>query len=140
MSQDPVTIEQYQELEKKMASIEEELNKYRDFVKELAPLLDCLQGHDALVEGILAGKINNDLAKVIMGDKIDEDPDDADDYDENDDCYDSYRSGRYESIDGNDNDEDVHCTYDAEGNEYITSDTDIFGEPYEDWNDSNDRG
>lgn len=140
MSQESVTIEQYRELQEKVASMEKELKEYRDFVNELAPLLDCLQGHDALVEGILSGKINNDLAKVIMGNKIDEDSAEADDYDVDDDCCDDSRSGRFESIDGNDDNEDVHCTYDADGNEYITSDTDIFGEPYEDWNDSNDRG
>ena len=80
------------------------------------------------------------MARVILGEKIDGDSADADDCDEEDDYYDGYHSGRYESLDGNDKDEDVHCTYDADGNEYITSDTDIFGEPYEDWNDSNDRG
>ncbi len=65
-----VPIEQYKELETKLGQQGKELGEYRSFVKELEPLLEKLQGNDEMVEAILAGKFDSNLAKAVLEGKV----------------------------------------------------------------------
>lgn len=65
-----VTNEQYKELEVKLGEQGKELGDFRTFVDEVTPLLDKLQSQPEVVEAILSGKINAQLAKSVSEGKF----------------------------------------------------------------------
>jgi len=62
---------QYEALEKKLGEQGKELGDYRSFVKNITPLLDKLDEQPELIQAILDGKIDTELAKAAMEGKID---------------------------------------------------------------------
>lgn len=61
---------QYDELFSKFGSQGKELGEYRQFFQNIAPLLDKLDQNPELVQGIIDGKIDKDLAKAIYEGRI----------------------------------------------------------------------
>lgn len=61
---------QYEELEKKLGTQGEEVGEYRNFVKEITPLMEKLEGKDEIVQAILDDKITPELAKAISDGKV----------------------------------------------------------------------
>lgn len=61
---------QAKELEKKLGEQGTELGKYRSYLQNIDPLLRTLEGQDDLVEAIMDGKINSELAKAVSEGKI----------------------------------------------------------------------
>lgn len=57
---------QYKELEVKFGQQGRELGEYREFITNTAPLLDKLEKGPELVEAILAGKVDTNLAKAAI--------------------------------------------------------------------------
>lgn len=66
-----ITQDQYEALEKKLGEQGKELGDYRSFVKNISPLLDKLDAQPELIQAILDGKIDAELAKKAMEGKID---------------------------------------------------------------------
>ena len=60
----------YEELAKKMGEGSEELGNYREFFKEITPLLDKMQDMPEVAEVILEGKLTSDMATAIMDGKV----------------------------------------------------------------------
>lgn len=65
-----ISKDQYEALEKKLGEQGKELGDYRGFVKNITPLLDKLDEQPELIQAILDGKIDADLAKAAMDGKI----------------------------------------------------------------------
>lgn len=65
-----ISKEQYEALEKKLGEQGKELGDYRSFVKNITPLLDKLDAQPELIQAILDGKIDTDLAKAAMEGKV----------------------------------------------------------------------
>jgi hypothetical protein len=61
---------QYEELESKMGPMGQELGDYRKFFEGVAPLLDKLDQSPQLVQAIMEGRIDADLAKAALEGKI----------------------------------------------------------------------
>ena len=60
----------YNELEKKLGSQGKELGDFKNFFKEISPLLDKLDAQPELVQAIIDGKIDGSLAKAAIEGKI----------------------------------------------------------------------
>lgn len=60
----------YEELEKKFGSQGRELGEYRSFIEGITPLLNKLDASPELVQAIIDGKVDSDLAKAAMEGKI----------------------------------------------------------------------
>jgi len=60
----------YEELEKKLGSQGEELGEYRTFFEGVAPLLDTLDKSPELVQAIINGQIDENIAKAAIEGKI----------------------------------------------------------------------
>lgn len=60
----------YEELESKLGKQGEELGDYRNFFKEISPLLDKLDEQPELVQAIIDGKVDTSLAKAASEGKI----------------------------------------------------------------------
>jgi len=65
-----ISRQDYEELEKKLGTNSEELGSYRNFFKEISPLLDKLQDSPEVAEAILEGKITAELASAILEGKV----------------------------------------------------------------------
>ncbi len=61
---------QYEYLEKKVEAQCEELEEYRNFIKDITPLMKKLEGKDVIVQVILDDKITPELAKAILDGKV----------------------------------------------------------------------
>ena len=61
---------QYEALEKRLGEQGQELGDYRSFVKNITPLLDKLDAQPEVIQAILDGKIDSELAKAAMEGKI----------------------------------------------------------------------
>jgi len=62
--------ETYEQLEKRLGEQGVEVGDFRKFFNEISPLLDKLQTQPEVVEAIMAGKIDVNLAKAISDGKI----------------------------------------------------------------------
>jgi hypothetical protein len=62
---------QYEELQTKLGSQGQELGEYRQFFQGISPLLDKLDEQPELVQAIIDGKINSELAKAAIEGKVD---------------------------------------------------------------------
>ena len=60
----------YEELEKKLGTMGQELGEYRTFFNNIAPLLDKLDQSPELVQAILDGKIDKSLAQAVYDGKV----------------------------------------------------------------------
>ena len=60
----------YEELEKRLGTQGKELGDYKGFVKSISPILDKLEEQPELIQAILDGKIDANLAKAAMEGKI----------------------------------------------------------------------
>ena len=60
----------YKELEKKFGSQGRELGEYRSFIEGITPLLNKLDASPELVQAIIDGKVDSELAKAAMEGKI----------------------------------------------------------------------
>lgn len=60
----------YEELEKKFGSQGRELGEYRSFIEGITPLLNKLDASPELVQAIIDGKVDSELAKAAMEGKI----------------------------------------------------------------------
>lgn len=60
----------YAELEKKLGEQGKELGEYRDFVKNLTPLLNKLDAQPELVQAIINDKIDSKLTSAILEGKV----------------------------------------------------------------------
>lgn len=60
----------YEELEKKLGTMGQELGEYRTFFNNIAPLLDKLDQSPELVQAILDGKIDKSLAQAVYEGKV----------------------------------------------------------------------
>lgn len=65
-----ITPEMYQALEKKLGEQGQELGGYREFVQNITPLLEKLDANPELVQAIVDGKIDQDLAKAVLEGKV----------------------------------------------------------------------
>lgn len=65
-----ITPEMYQALEKKMGEMGNELGGYREFVQNITPLLEKLDANPELVQAIVDGKIDQNLAKAVLDGKV----------------------------------------------------------------------
>lgn len=63
--------ENYRELETKLGEQGRELGEYRNFVDGIAPLLEKLDKSPEIVQAILDGKINVDIANAIIEGRVD---------------------------------------------------------------------
>lgn len=61
---------QYKDLETKLGSQGEELGKYRSYLSNIDPLLKTLEQQPELIQAIMDGKINSDLAKAAIEGKL----------------------------------------------------------------------
>ena len=66
-----VSKEDYEELGKKLSVQGTELGDYRQFYKDIAPLLDKIQDQPEIAEAILEGKLTTELVQAISEGKID---------------------------------------------------------------------
>jgi len=62
--------EQYTALEKKLGEQGNELGDLRNFFEEVEPLMDKLQEQPELVEAIMSGKVDTDLAQAVLSNKV----------------------------------------------------------------------
>ena len=62
--------DQYENLEKKLGEQGEEVKEYRDFIKDITPLMEKLDGKEEIVQAILDDKITPDLAKAVLDGKV----------------------------------------------------------------------
>ena len=60
----------YEELETKLGSMGNELGEYRSFFQGVAPLLEKLDKSPELVQAIVDGKVDQDLAKAVLEGKF----------------------------------------------------------------------
>ena len=67
---DVVSKEQYEELEKKLGTQGQELGEFREFFSQISPLLDKLDKQPELVQAIIDGKVDGDLAKAALEGKV----------------------------------------------------------------------
>ena len=65
-----VTPEMYKSLETKMGEMGQELGGYREFVQSITPLLEKLDASPQLVQAIIDGKIDSDLAQAVADGKV----------------------------------------------------------------------
>ena len=56
----------YEELAQKLGQNSEELGNFRQFFKEVGPLLDKLQDQPEIVEAVMEGKLTSELAQAIL--------------------------------------------------------------------------
>jgi hypothetical protein len=61
----------YKELETRFGSQGQELGEYRTFFQNIAPLLDKLDQAPELVQAIIDGKVDADIAKAVMEGRVD---------------------------------------------------------------------
>lgn len=61
---------QFDEAETKIGEQGKELGEYRDFFKEISPLLDKLKAEPEVVEAIMQGKIDSKLAQSVLDGKV----------------------------------------------------------------------
>ena len=61
----------YEELQSRFGTQGQELGEYRKFFQNIAPLLDKLDDAPELVQAIVDGKVDKDLAKAVLEDRID---------------------------------------------------------------------
>ena len=61
---------QFEEAETKIGEQGKELGEYRDFYKEISPLLDKLKAEPEVVEAIMQGKIDTKLAQSVLEGKV----------------------------------------------------------------------
>lgn len=61
---------QFNEAETKIGEQGKELGEYRDFIKEISPLLDKLKAEPEVVEAIMQGKIDSKLAQSVLEGKV----------------------------------------------------------------------
>ncbi|MCK5616264.1 hypothetical protein KAR91_81130 [Candidatus Pacearchaeota archaeon] len=69
-TKETVSKEQYEQLESKLGSQGQELGDYREFYKNVGPLLKELDKQPDLIEAIMAGKIDADLVQAAMDGKV----------------------------------------------------------------------
>lgn len=62
---------QYEELEKKLGIQGTELGEYRNFFQNITPLLEKLDASPELVQAIVDGKIDQQLAKAVFEGRVD---------------------------------------------------------------------
>ena len=62
--------EQYENLEKKLGDQSDEVKEYRDFIKDITPLMEKLDGKEEIVQAILDGKITPELVKAVSDGKV----------------------------------------------------------------------
>jgi len=67
---DYVDKKQYEELERKLGEQGNELGKARDFMEEIQPLMEKLEGRPEIVEAIIDDKLTPELAKSILEGKV----------------------------------------------------------------------
>jgi hypothetical protein len=60
----------YEELEGKMGSMGNELGEFRSFFEGISPLLDRLDKSPELVQAIVDGRVDSDLAKAVLDGKV----------------------------------------------------------------------
>ncbi len=60
----------YEGLESKLGSMGNELGEYRNFFQGISPLLEKLDKSPELVQAIVDGKVDQDLAKAVMEGKV----------------------------------------------------------------------
>lgn len=60
----------YEELETKLGSMGNELGEYRSFFQGISPLLERLDKSPELVQAIVDGKVDQDLAKAVLDGKV----------------------------------------------------------------------
>lgn len=60
----------YEELESKLGSMGNELGEYRNFFQGISPLLEKLDKSPELVQAIVDGKVDQDLAKAVLEGKV----------------------------------------------------------------------
>jgi len=60
----------YEELEKKFGEQGKELGEYRDFVKNLTPLLSKLEENPQFAQAIAEGKVDSTLMKAVLEGKV----------------------------------------------------------------------
>ncbi len=69
-TEEMVAKKQYEELESKLGIQGSELGELREFFKQISPLLDKLDQQPELVQAIIAGKIDGELAKSVLEGKV----------------------------------------------------------------------
>ena len=62
--------DQYENLEKKLGDQSDEVKEYRDFIKDITPLMEKLDGKEEVVQAILDDKITPDLVKAVLDGKV----------------------------------------------------------------------
>ncbi len=62
--------EQHAALEKKLGEQGKELGDFRNFFEEVSPLMDKLQEQPELVEAIMNGQVDSDLAQAVIDNKV----------------------------------------------------------------------
>lgn len=60
----------YEELQQRLGKQGEELGEYRQFFQNISPLLDRLDKAPELVQAIIDGKVDKDLAKAVLEGRI----------------------------------------------------------------------
>ena len=60
----------YEELQKKLGTNSEELGSLRKFFEEINPLMTKLQDQPEVIEAIMAGKLDKDLAQKVLEGKV----------------------------------------------------------------------
>lgn len=66
-----VNSEAYKALEQRLGSQGRELGDYRQFFQNIAPLLEKLDQAPELVQAIIDGKVNKDLAQAVIENRVD---------------------------------------------------------------------
>jgi len=61
----------YEDLQSRLGTQGQELGEYRQFFQNIAPLLDKLDQAPELVQAIVDGKVNKDLAKAVLENRVD---------------------------------------------------------------------
>lgn len=70
VTEETVAKKQYEELETKLGEQGKEVGEYRDFFKQISPLLDKLDQQPELVQAIIDGKVGAELAKAALEGKV----------------------------------------------------------------------
>lgn len=65
------TTKNYDELAARFGTQGQELGEYREFFKNIAPLLDKLDQAPELVQAIIDGKVNKDIAQAVVEGRVD---------------------------------------------------------------------
>jgi hypothetical protein len=66
----PIDPEQYKNLEKVVGTQGQELGEFRQFFADISPLLEKLDKNPELVQAIVEGKLDAELAKAVMDGKV----------------------------------------------------------------------